>query len=148
MAATVKRLIGMFAFALWDRETRTIALVRDRLGIKPLYYRASDALFAFGSELKAFKPCPGWTPALDRDALAGYLRLGYVPQPHSIYREIRKLPPGTILTLAPGKAPEIAAFWDARRVALDGLAKWHSAPDEREAVDRSTRCCATPSGAA
>ena len=110
--------------------------MRDRLGIKPLYYLASDALFAFGSELKAFKPCPGWTPTLDRDALAGYLRLGYVAQPHSIYREIRKLPPGTILTLAPGKAPAIEPFWDARRVALDGLAKWQSAPDDREAVDQ------------
>ena len=73
---------------------------------------------------------------MDRDALAGYLRLGYVAQPHSIYREIRKLPPGTILTLAPGKAPAIEPFWDARRVALDGLAKWQSVPDDREAVDQ------------
>ncbi len=136
LAATVKRLIGMFAFALWDRETRTISLVRDRLGIKPLYYLATDALFAFGSELKAFRACPDWAPTLDRDALAAYLRLGYVPQPHSIYREVRKLPPGSILTLAPGKAPQIEAYWDARRVALEGLGKWNDAPDEREAVER------------
>jgi asparagine synthase (glutamine-hydrolysing) len=136
LAATVKRLIGMFAFALWDRETRTIALVRDRLGIKPVYYLASDALFAFGSELKAFRMCPGWSPAIDRDAFAAYLRFGYVPQPHSIYREVRKLPPGTILTLAPGKVPVIDRFWDARRVAIDGIAKWGHVPDEREAVDR------------
>jgi asparagine synthase (glutamine-hydrolysing) len=135
LAATVKRLIGMFAFALWDRETRTISLVRDRLGIKPVYYLASDALFAFGSELKAFRACPGWNATLDRDALAAYMRVGYVPQPYSIYREIRKLPPGTILTLEPGKTPSLEAFWDARRVAVDGYAKWRKAPDERAAID-------------
>jgi asparagine synthase (glutamine-hydrolysing) len=135
LAATVQRLIGMFAFALWDRETRTVSLVRDRLGIKPVYYLASETLFAFGSELKALRACPGWSASLDRDALAGYLRVGYVPQPFSIYREIRKLPPGTILTLAPGKAPSIEPFWEARRVAVEGYAKWRKAPDEREAVD-------------
>ena len=135
LAATVKRMIGMFALALWDRETRTISLVRDRLGIKPVYYLASDTLFAFGSELKAFRACPGWSASLDRDALQAYLRVGYVPQPHSIYREIRKLPPGNILTLAPGKMPTIEPFWDARQVAVSGFTKWSKAPDEREAID-------------
>ncbi|HEX2116895.1 MAG TPA: asparagine synthase (glutamine-hydrolyzing) [Alphaproteobacteria bacterium] len=136
LAATVKRLIGMFAFALWDRETRTISLVRDRLGIKPVYYLASESLFACGSELKAFRVCPGCSATLDRNALAAYLRVGYVPQPYSIYREIRKLPPGTILSLAPGKMPEIEPFWDARAVAVNGYAKWRNPPDEGEAVER------------
>jgi asparagine synthase (glutamine-hydrolysing) len=135
LAATVKRMIGMFALALWDRETQTISLVRDRLGIKPVYYLASDSLFAFGSELKAFRACPGWNASLDRDALSAYLRVGYVPQPFSIYNEIRKLPPGNILTLAPGKTPVIEPFWDARQVAVSGLAKWNEAPGEREAID-------------
>ncbi len=136
LAATVRRLIGMFVFAIWDRQTRTISLVRDRLGIKPLYYLANDRLFAFGSELKAFRACPGATRTLDRDALAAYLRFAYIPQPHSIYREIRKLPPGHILTLAPDKAPMLEAFWDMRRVAMEGMGQWSDAPDEREAVDR------------
>ena len=135
LAATVKRLIGMFVFAIWDRQTRTISLVRDRLGIKPLYYLANERLFAFGSELKAFRACPGATRTLDRDALAAYLRFAYIPQPHSIYREIRKLPPGHILTLAPGKGPVLEAFWDMRSVAIEGVGKWSHAPDEREAVD-------------
>src|SRR5690606_11155885 len=60
----------------------------------------------------------------------------YVPQPHSIYREIRKLPPGHILTLAPGKAPAVEPFWDMRRVAIDGMGRWLDAPDERTAIDK------------
>ncbi len=120
--AAARRLIGMFAFALWDRRTRVLVLVRDRLGIKPLYYVANAGLFAFASELKGLRACPGWTPEIDRDAVAGYFRHGYIGQPKSIYAGVAKLPPGHILTLAPGKAPELAAFWDLREVARSGLA--------------------------
>ena len=74
LEATVERLIGMFAFALWDRETRTLRLARDRLGIKPLYWGRFGSLFLFGSELKALRECPGWDVELDRDSLAAYLR--------------------------------------------------------------------------
>ena len=83
--ATVARLIGMFAFALWDREERRLWLGRDRLGIKPLYYGERDGLFLFGSELKALRAKDGWTPRIDRNALAAYTRFNYVPTPLSIY---------------------------------------------------------------
>ena len=82
--ATVKRLIGMFAMALWDRRDRALYLVRDRLGIKPLYWAEFEGRLLFGSELKALRADRRWTPELDRDALLSYLRFGYVPAPDTI----------------------------------------------------------------
>ncbi|RMG19786.1 MAG: asparagine synthetase B, partial [Methanobacteriota archaeon] len=74
----LERFVGMFAFALWDKETCTLHLVRDRLGIKPLYYLYENGLFAFASEPKAFFALPDWSPSLDRDAAKGMLRHGYI----------------------------------------------------------------------
>jgi asparagine synthase (glutamine-hydrolysing) len=120
--ATVKRLIGMFAIALWDRKERTLTLIRDRLGIKPLYWAKFGGLFLFGSELKALRAHPEWTARIDRPAVAAFLRHSYVPAPHSIYEGVHKLEPGTILTLPWGGEPRIAKYWDARQVALSGIA--------------------------
>ncbi|HSE76451.1 MAG TPA: asparagine synthase (glutamine-hydrolyzing) [Alphaproteobacteria bacterium] len=121
--ATMRRLIGMFVISLWDRRTRALFLVRDRLGIKPLYYGEFDRMLIFGSELKALRAHPGWTPTIDRDALAAYFRHNYIPQPRSIYREIRKLPPGHVLTLEPGKPATLTPFWSMRDVAVKGIAE-------------------------
>lgn len=90
----LSRFVGMFAFALWDKEQSTLHLVRDRLGIKPLYYLQEDGLFAFASELKAFHALPGWAPSLDRQAAGLMLRHGYVPGEYSIFTNVRKLLPG------------------------------------------------------
>ena len=136
LGATVRRLVGMFAFGLWDRRTQTLSLVRDRLGIKPLYYLVNDRLVAFASQLKALRACPGWTPSIDRDTAAAYFRFAYVPHPATIYREVRKLPPAHILTLAPGKPASLAPYWDMRDVATHGQRAWRKPPDPREAVDR------------
>ena len=84
--ATVKRLIGMFTIGVWDRRERTLKLVRDRLGIKPLYWAKFGGLFLFGSELKALRAHPGWTARINRNAVASFMRHNYVPAPHSIYR--------------------------------------------------------------
>jgi asparagine synthase (glutamine-hydrolysing) len=132
---TVERLIGMFAIALWDRRERTMTLVRDRLGIKPLYWASFGGLFVFGSELKALTAHPGWTPEVDRDALAAYLRYNYVPAPYSIYRGVHKLEPGRLLVLRPGAEPEIRTYWDMRAVARAGRANRLDI-DERDAIDR------------
>ena len=94
-----KRFIGMFAFALWDNAERKLTLVRDRLGIKPLYFGRQNNVFLFASELKAFRAHPAFTPSVSPAAIAGYLRLGYVPAPLSIFEGISKLPPGHILTI-------------------------------------------------
>ena len=131
---TVERLIGMFAMALWDRHERTLYLVRDRLGIKPLYWAEFDRRLLFGSELKALRADRGWSAELDRDALAAYLRFGYVPAPHSIYRGVSKLPPGTILTIRPHGPPEFAAFWSLDEVARRGQTA-RFAGDEEEAAE-------------
>lgn len=101
---TLKRCVGMFAMALWDRESRTLTLARDRFGEKPLYYgwvgRGEQRAFVFGSELKALRAYPGFDAPVCRQALAQYLRFMYVPAPLSIYECVYKLEPGCVLTLS------------------------------------------------
>jgi asparagine synthase (glutamine-hydrolysing) len=100
---TLQRCVGMFAIALWDRETRTLTLVRDRLGEKPLYYgwvgQGEQRAFVFGSELKALKAYPSFDAPVCRQALVQYLRFMYVPAPRSIYHGIYKLEPGCLLSI-------------------------------------------------
>ncbi|HWP27206.1 MAG TPA: asparagine synthase (glutamine-hydrolyzing) [Xanthobacteraceae bacterium] len=135
VVATIKRLIGMFAFGVWDRRERTLTLVRDRLGIKPIYWAKFGNLFLFGSELKALRVCPGWTPYINRDAVVSFMRFNYVPAPRTIYQDVYKLEPGTILTLPWGGEPRIERFWDARAIARAGLANPLRA-DARELIDQ------------
>ena len=118
--ATLKRMIGMFAIALWDRRERTLTLMRDRLGIKPLYWAKFGNTFLFGSELKALRAHPGWTPRIDQSAVAAFMRHNYIPAPRTIYEGVYKLEPGTILTLPWQSEPQITRFWNARTVARDG----------------------------
>jgi asparagine synthase (glutamine-hydrolysing) len=101
---TLQKSNGMFAFALWDKQTQTLTLARDRLGEKPLYYGWTNGAFVFGSELKALREYPGFANPLCRQALAQYLRFMYVPAPRSIYQGIYKLEPGCLLTMK-GKPP-------------------------------------------
>ena len=132
--ATVKRLIGMFAMALWDRQERTLYLVRDRLGIKPLYWTETGGALLFGSELKALRAYPGFRAELDRDALASYLRFAYVPGGRSIYRGVQQLAPGAILAARAGKPPEIRAFWNLEDIARQGqAARFNGSEDEAAA---------------
>src|SRR5205823_3435832 len=119
--AALDRVIGMFAFALWDRKTRTLVLARDRLGIKPLYYAATSQHVLFASQLKAFRAATFWKPTIDGDAVVGYLRHAYVAQPRTIYREAKKLAPGHILTLREGRPAKLKCFWDLRSIAIAGL---------------------------
>jgi asparagine synthase (glutamine-hydrolysing) len=120
--AAVRRFVGMFAIGLWDAESRRLSLVRDRLGIKPLYYGRVDGQFVFGSELKAIRQFPGFEERIDRSALALYTKYNYVPEPHSIYEGIHKLTPGCILTLDAASAdPVVEPYWSAGDVARTGL---------------------------
>lgn len=117
VAAAIGRAVGMFAIALWDRQTRTLYLIRDRLGEKPLYYGYLGSTFAFGSELKALRACAEWRGDIDRDALARFIQIAYVPAPRSIYKGIRKLPAGSMLVLGESALrgcalPEPAPYWD------------------------------------
>ncbi len=118
--ATVKRAVGMFAFALWDKRERVLTLVRDRLGIKPLYWAKAGRMILFGSEVKAILAHPAFRPELDRDSLTAYMRVGYVPAPHSIYRNLFKLRPGHILRIALDGTTRDEALWDLRTIACAG----------------------------
>jgi asparagine synthase (glutamine-hydrolysing) len=127
----LKRFVGMFALALWDRQEQVLQLVRDRLGIKPLYYGRVEGNFVFGSELKPIRRFPGFQARIDRDALALYMRFSCVPAPYCIYEGIHQLPPGHILSLrAPDGSPEITPFWSAVEIARQGLQSPIEAPDE------------------
>lgn len=131
----VTLFIGMFAFALWDRQDRKLFLVRDRLGIKPLYYGQVNGSFVFASELKAFRAYPGFAGSIDRGALALLLRHNYIPAPYSIYEDIRKLLPGHILSLDIGNKDNLAvhaqAYWSARTVAEHGpTTPFRGSPEE------------------
>src|SRR5690606_16986241 len=95
--ATLKRSVGMFSFALWDRGQSRLILARDRAGEKPLYYGWQGDIFLFGSELKALRAHPAFNAAVDRSALALFLRHNDIPAPYSIHQGIFKLPPGTWL---------------------------------------------------
>lgn len=143
LARTLPRLDGMFAFALWDRQVRTLTLARDPVGEKPLYYGWSGATFLFGSELKALTCHPDWRADIDSDAVAAYLQYSYIPAPHSIYTGISKLPPGHCLTLPvdglqPGSLPVPEPFWNAR-AAAEVAARNPFTGDDREAADELER---------
>lgn len=96
---TLEKLIGMFAFALWDRREKRLTLARDRIGEKPLFYGWQNNVFLFGSELKALRCHPNFKREINRDSLANYLRFSYLPAPESIYRNIFKLTPGCFLEI-------------------------------------------------
>jgi asparagine synthase (glutamine-hydrolysing) len=137
LEAAVKRFNGMFAFALWDRRERRLHLVRDRLGIKPLYYGWMGPVFLFGSELKAMAAHPAFQGEIDRNALALYLRHNCVPGPYSIYQGIFKLLPASILTIDPAANPRSGApqaYWSAREVVERGVSQPFTGT-EREAAD-------------
>ncbi len=111
--ACVERFRGMFAFALWDSASRSLFLARDRLGIKPLYYaHLPNGLFLFGSELKALAQHPDLPREVDPQAVEDYFAFGYVPDPRSILRHVRKLTPGHRLCVREGRTPpEPDAYW-------------------------------------
>ena len=127
-AAAIERLVGMFAFAFWDRERRELLLARDRLGIKPLVYAPlAGGQLAFASELRALKAHPGVGLETDPAALSAFLACLYVPAPLTTHAGIRKLPPGHTLTWRDGRT-EIRPYW---RPAFAG----GRAPSLAEAVE-------------
>ncbi len=133
--ATVKKSIGMFAFAVWDKQTRTLTLARDRFGEKPLYFGWQGDTFLFGSELAALKVHPAFNAGIDRGSICLLLRHNYIPAPYSIYKGIAKLNPGCLLSVSSTqKDPILFKYWDTFSVALDRAANPFSGnPDE--AVD-------------
>ncbi len=127
IAETVKRSVGMFAFAVWDRQLRALTLGRDRFGEKPLYFgrvgSGAEAVFVFGSELKSVMAYRGFKLEVDRDSLCMFMRHGNIGGSRTIYRGVHKLLPATLLTLSdPRSEPLIECYWSFAEVAERGVA--------------------------
>jgi asparagine synthase (glutamine-hydrolysing) len=109
----VDRFVGMFAIAIWNEREHRLMLLRDRMGVKPLYYAWNGNTLWFGSELKALRAFEAWQPEIDTDALGEYLQFGYVSAPRSIYRNVYKLLPGHWLELGEVGEPVAHKYWAA-----------------------------------
>lgn len=136
----IQRCTGMFAIALWDRRTRELWLLRDRIGEKPLCYGYVDGAFVFASEVRALRHVPGFQGAIDRDALGLMLNYNALPAPYAIYAGIHKLPAGTWLRLRErdlrgAHLPQPQAYWSVAQAAAEGAR--HPFPGSaEEAVDQ------------
>ncbi len=124
LTKSLENFVGMFAFALWDKQDRVLTLARDRLGEKPLYYGWQGQSFLFASELKALRAHHEWLGEINRDSLAIFMRHKYIPAPYSIYHGIHKLLPGTTLSLpvnaTPQTIPDPVPYWSAKTAAEYG----------------------------
>lgn len=118
---TVQKLIGMFAFSFWDGKNQTLTLARDRIGKKPLYWGLHQGVLLFASELKSIAAYPGWSPRINRGALSAYFDYNYVPSPVSIYEDIQKLKPGTLLVIDNKGRTKETLYWDFSKIATDAL---------------------------
>jgi asparagine synthase (glutamine-hydrolysing) len=137
LITTVKRCVGMFALALWDREERRLALARDRLGEKPLYYGWQGTTFVFASELKAIKRHPQFLAKINTKTIPAFLRLGYIPGPESIWEGIYKLEPGCVAWIRPVPAcgsARIESYWSLKEVVAVGQQQPFNG-SRREAID-------------
>ncbi len=144
LSTTLDRIVGMFAFALWDGQTRTLTLVRDRFGEKPLYYGQVKKGLVFASELKALRAFPGCDNPIDRQALTLFVRHNYIPTPWTCYERIWKLPSGCCATFQSQDVlrhdrGRIQPYWSALETARQGLespfeGNDHEAVDELEKV--------------
>lgn len=148
VAETLKRSHGMFAFAVWDMHAQELILCRDRMGEKPLFFGWLDNCFVFASEMKAFQKNFHRSLVIDNDSVAAFFRFGYVPSPHSIYKNIFKLLPGTYLRLPVAPLPSVydfnpmpsnecfspKSYWQLESVARQGVSNLIS--DEKNAIDQ------------
>ena len=117
ITSTLEKLNGMFAIAVFDRKEHRLTLIRDRLGIKPLYWGKTNGYLVFGSELKSFHHFKQWKPVLDRNSLASYMRHNYIGAPHTIFKGMSKLEAGSILEVRLGGKIKTSRYWNLKEVA-------------------------------
>ena len=114
---TLKKLIGMFSFAIWDVKHKRLTLARDRMGEKPLYYGFQNGTFLFGSDLISLKQHPDFVGEIRRKSIALFMRFGYIPCPYSIYNNIFKLPPGSFINIERDVAnPQPEFYWNFKEI--------------------------------
>ncbi|MBF0529813.1 MAG: asparagine synthase (glutamine-hydrolyzing) [Deltaproteobacteria bacterium] len=137
---TLQQSIGMFALGLWDRQTRSLTIARDRFGEKPLYYGWQGNAFLFGSELKALKAYPDFQAEIDRRTLCLFLRHSYIPAPYTIYQGIHKLMPGSYLTLKQGEREwRMEYYWSFSEAIAAGLANPFAGTDDEAVAELEVR---------
>jgi asparagine synthase (glutamine-hydrolysing) len=134
----VLRLNGMFDFALWDTRRRRLLIGRDQLGVKPLYVAQTAQRLAFATEAKALLQLPGMSTELNREVLADYLHLGYVPAPHSIFRCVQKLPPATLLAVENGQVRQWR-YWQLSPRVVTGVSDADWVQRIRQGIDRAVK---------
>ena len=137
--AVCERLRGMFGLAIWDGPRARLLLARDRLGIKPLHWWASGSGIAFASELRSFLALDGFGAELDDEAIAWYLALGYIPEPHSIFRGVRKLEPGCRLVWTAGAEARTERYWSPARSELAGITEPEAVEELRRLLREAVR---------
>lgn len=121
VVAACQQFIGMFAFSFWDKRLNKLFLVRDRLGIKPLYWGINQGILFFGSQLKSFAKHPAFQPTLNKEALTAYFRFNYVPTPLSIFEGFYKQTPGTVIVIDEQGLHEETPFWTLKNVVQEGI---------------------------
>jgi asparagine synthase (glutamine-hydrolysing) len=136
--AAISKCIGMFALAIFDRETRTLSLVRDRLGKKPLYWTQQRPLILFGSELRALRAHPDFKPEIDRNGLVGFVRRGYFLEPGSVYCGVQQLAPGHILTITSDGATSSKPYWSLKSAVAAARAATYIGSDASATRDLET----------
>lgn len=144
MEKTLKALVGMFAFGVWDKKTHILSLARDRIGEKPLYFGRSNGIFAFASELRGIRELSEFDLTIDRESVASFLRLSYIPDPHTIYEQVWKVPPGTWVEITPDDVSRStiqtpSTYWSLPEIAQDGQDHPASFTNPEAAVDELER---------
>ncbi len=137
VAEAASQLIGMFAFGLWDKQEKTLTLVRDRLGIKPLYYGILGNVLLFGSELKALMAHKKFEKKINAEALNSYFKYNFIPAPQTIYENVYKLLPGTIIAFSEQGKHKTHAFWDLSKIAHEGIkARENFLSNDSDTIDK------------
>lgn len=134
--AALGKINGIFAFAVWDRHTRTLSLARDRVGVKPLFWSYVNGKLLFASEVRALAALPEFDRSLDMEAIGSFLQYNYVRAPMTIYRSARALEPGCVMTIPVNGAPASHRYWDLAAIVAGTSGERGRDVDPKEEVDR------------
>ncbi len=136
----LQELVGMFAFAIWDKPNQTLFLARDRLGKKPMHYAITPHGLVFGSEIKSILLDPAVSREIDPQAVDLYFSMNFVPPPHTIFRAIRKLSPAHYLIATPSYVREPVLYWSLHRTPKFSISPEEAVEELRNKIEDAVRC--------